>query len=292
MSRQAFSTFDLTPGNVIAGRFRIEGPSRQAGLAAAFRAQDEQGGGPCELVVLPASLFDEARQAEEFRRALEPWLEVRTRHVARVRELVVLGGETLMEVCDLPQGRPLREWLQEHRVMASGPAVRLGMDLLQGALAIHERGLVHGDIKPQTIFVEPEGQGPDLHGVLVDGGVTAGLWSAKHLGDRTALIGTPFYAPVEQFGGEAPDVQSDVYNVATVLFELLTGVLPWPGKSLLEVFQAKLERQPPRMASRAPTSDVDPALERVIGRGLMAERDERYSSAAAFLAALEPFSAA
>src|SRR6185295_19899496 len=109
-------------------------------------------------------------------------------------------------------------------------------------------GLVHGDIKPSTIYVDAKSKklGPQL----VDGGITPGLWNAKHLGERTALIGTPFYAPVEQFGGESPDVQSDVYNVATVLFEMATGVLPWKGKSFLEVFQAKLQKTPPSMKAR------------------------------------------
>jgi serine/threonine-protein kinase len=126
-----------------------------------------------------------------------------------------------------------------------------------------------------------------LSAQLVDGGVTPGLWNAKHLGDHTALIGTPYYAPVEQFGGDAPDVQSDIYNVDTVLFELVSGTLPWPGSSFLEVFQAKLDRNAPSMAARAPEVDVDAALEEAIVRGLMADRRERYAKASEFRKALE-----
>ena len=109
-----------------------------------------------------------------------------------------------------------------------------------------------------------------------------GLWSAKHLGDKTALIGTPFYAPVEQFGGEAPDISSDIYNVATVLYELATGVVPWPGQSFLEIFQAKLAPEPSRMRDRAPECEVPAALEEVIKGGLITDRRDRYSDAGTF----------
>ena len=87
---------------------------------------------------------------------------------------------------------------------------------------------------------------------------------------------------MHQFGGESPDVQSDVYNVATVLYELACGVLPWKGKSCLEVFQAKLEKRPPSMKARAPKSDVPAELETVILGGLMADRKERYGDAETF----------
>ena len=283
MSKTTFSPFDLVPGRVVADRFRIDANSRHSGLAMVFLAHDQLRDAACELSVFPAALFDGAGQVAEYRDSLERWTAVRSRHVASVREVQVVGG-ALMEVSDRPRGETLREWLKANCRMSRAQTLQLGLDLLDGVMAIHGRGLVHGDIKPQTIFVEQRDGG--LCPVLVDGGVTAGLWNAKHLGDRTALIGTPFYAPVEQFGGDSPDVQSDVYNVATVLFEVVTGVLPWPGRSLLEVFQAKLDRSAPSMAARAPDLDIDAGFERAVTRGLLADRTQRYEDAAGFHAAL------
>jgi serine/threonine protein kinase len=166
----------------------------------------------------------------------------------------------------------------------------IGVSTLEALEAVHARKLVHGDIKPSTVHVqERDGTSAALAVQLVDGGVTPGLWNAKHLGDRTALIGTPFYAPVEQFGGESPDVASDVYNVAAVLFELCTGVLPWPGRSFLEIFQAKLEKHAPSMRKRAPDVEVEPEFELAVQRGLFADKRQRYATAAQFKAALQPF---
>jgi serine/threonine-protein kinase len=255
-------------------------------MSTAFQAEDQKGKGAVELQVFPAALFENRKQAAEFAQSMTGWLKVDSEHVARAREVHVLDDGTIVFVTELPHGKSLRDWRGEQHVPAS-QVVEIGEQLCAGLAAIHDAGLVHGDIKPHTVHV---GEKKKVHATLVDGGITPGLWTAKHLGDKTALIGTPFYAPVEQFGGDSPDVQSDVYNVATVLFELATGVLPWKGKSFLDIFQAKLEKTPPSMKARAPKVDVPKALEDAIAAGLMADKKQRYKSAEAFgkaLAAIE-----
>ena len=166
--------------------------------------------------------------------------------------------------------------------MEESELVELACYLLAGLVASHERGLVHGDIKPSAIYFRP-GEGV---GQFVDGGITPAMWAAKHLGTRTALIGTPFYAPIEQFTGDSPDELSDLYNLATVMYEQLTGVLPWSGKGYIEVFQSKMQKTPPKMATRAPGVEIHPSLEAVVAVGLRAERSERHPSAEVFLARL------
>jgi serine/threonine protein kinase len=280
MHDEGFSLFDLAPGKRVAERFRVVRPHRQSGLATTLEVIEEPGGERRELTVFPSALFEGPAQAEAYRRTWEPWMGVVSPHVLRVREALTLPHSTVALVTDFPAGPTLRDWMREHGRMDSARAIDVGLQLLDGLTAIHAAGLVHGDVKPQTIYLPPsEGQ---LRGLLVDGGITTGLWNAKHLGERTALIGTPFYAPVEQFGGESPDVQSDIYNLATVLFELITGVLPWPGSTLLEVFQAKLDRNPPSMRKRAPGLEIQPELEEAICAGLLADRARRYAKAEDF----------
>lgn len=289
MALETFSLFDLAPGKQVAGRFRIQKPQRQSGLSTTFEALDEKAGsGPdarCALVVFPGPLFEGAAQAEAFRAQWRPWQAVKSDHVIAIRDVLALPQNTTLVVTDFPAGSALRDWLKEHHRMSSQDVLTFGRGLLDGLCAVHAQKLVHGDIKPQTIFVDAQ-RGKAPHGVLVDGGITTGLWNAKHLGEHTALIGTPYYAPVEQFGGESPDVQSDIYNLATVLFECATGVLPWPGSSMLEVFQAKLDKHAPSMRKRAPKVSVDAGLEKVIVQGLLADRRQRYSTAAEFRDAL------
>lgn len=275
---------DLSPDVVLAGRYRIVGPHRQGGLYAALEVRTLDTDERCELQLFPAALFDRSHQVHEFARDLEPWKHVDSPFVVRVREVLTLDASHLALVTDFPRGEPLRKQLDDAHHFPPEFVLSLGARLLEGLAAIHERGLVHGDVKPSTIHVRDGDEGPLP--TIVDGGVTPGLWKAKGMGDKTALIGTPYYAPIEQFGGDAPDVRSDIYNVATVLYECLTGVLPWPGKTFLEVFQAKLQEKPPAMARRAPKVRVDARLEAAIVRGCMADRNDRYASALEFRDAL------
>ncbi len=283
MSDSPLTLFDLVPGKVIGKRFTIQRSFRQGGMSATFIVIDGDCEQERELQVFPSALFDRLDQASEFADHLSQWCQVSSSAVLSVHEVITRGDGTVLLLTDLPQGKSLREWVAENKNMELSDVVDLGCHLLSGLEEIHGAGQVHGDIKPHTIHFD----GDPLKSVLVDGGITTGLWSAKHLGDKTALIGTPFYAPVEQFGGDSPDVQSDVYNLATVLYELCVGVVPWPGSSFLEVFQAKLESRPPSMRSRARDIEVPEALEQAIVGGLLADRRERYADAQTFREALE-----
>jgi serine/threonine protein kinase len=283
MSDRTLTLFDLAPGKVIADRYQIQRANRHGGMSATFEVKDAETNDLLELQVFPAALFETKDQARDFGGVLEAWKRIDSEAVALVRDVQVRGDGTLLLVTDMPPETSLRSWLTEHKRMEVSEVRALGLRLLAALETIHSSGQIHGDIKPHTVHL---GEGAET-AVLVDGGITSGLWSAKHLGDKTALIGTPFYAPVEQFGGDSPDVQSDLYNVATVLYELLTGVVPWPGSSFLEVFQAKLEKRPPSMRARAPEVEVPHELEQAIIGGLLADRRERFASARAFRDALE-----
>lgn len=285
MSSESPSIFELIPGKLVADRYAITRHRRHNELAYFFETEDRESGDRRELIYFPATLFEEAGQIDEFIAGCEPWKAIASSHVVRTREVIRCSDDSVILVTDYAEGPSLRERLRAHGRMEASSAIRLGLELLEGLVAIHEAGGVHGDIKPQTIYLGSE-QDDEAHACLVDGGITPGLWHAKQLGDSTSLIGTPVYASVEQFGGEAPDVQSDVYNVATVLFELVCGAMPWAGTNFLEIFQAKLDKGRPSMKARAPEVEVDPELEAVIVRGLMADRRDRYATSAEFLDAL------
>jgi len=272
----AYSLFQLAPGVTLQDRYEIQDTNRAGSMSAAFRAKDNSDGSECEIQAFPAGLFENVEQAEDFAASMRGWKGVSSGAVLCIRSVEVLEDGSILVVTDLPTGDSLRDLLNTKGAFSPAEVQSIGTTILGGLSAVHAAGHIHGDIKPNAIHLT--GVGP----VLVDGGITMGLWSAKHLGDKTALIGTPFYAPVEQFGGEAPDISSDIYNVATVLYELTTGVVPWPGQSFLEIFQAKLAPEPARMRDRAPECEVPAALEEVIKGGLITDRRERYSDAGTF----------
>ncbi len=276
--------FDFAPGRRVDDRFEIGTSQRQGGMFAAFDIIDLSNGEPRELQVFPSGIFETPAQSRDFATELDGWRAVTAPRVLRVHEVIARGDFVLL-LTDRPRGPSLRSWLAGRKRLDVDVAVALGCDALEGLEAIHANGLVHGDVKPFTIHVE------EVHGapraMLVDGGITKGLWTAKHLGEKTALIGTPVYAPVEQFGGDSPNAQSDIYNVATVLFELIAGAVPWPGSSFLEVFQAKLAPAVPTIRQRAPDIKVPTAVEEAILDGLRSDARERWATAREFRSALQ-----
>jgi serine/threonine-protein kinase len=280
MSVKSLTLFDLAPGKDLLERYTIRRAHRQGGMSTTFEVEDKKRMSSCEVQVFPSALFENPQQAREFADSLSAWMRVDNKHVLTARDVHALEDGSILYVTDMPSGGSLRDWLRTHPVSPAETVIEIGKQLLEGLSAVHAAGLVHGDIKPTTIQIDDSGKKPRI--VLADGGITPGLWSAKHLGEKTALIGTPFYAPIEQFGGESPNVQSDVYNVATVLFEAATGTIPWKGKSFIEVFQSKLDKRPPSMRSRAPKVEVPKELEDAIAGGLMADKGERYATAEEF----------
>ncbi len=278
MAQTSLSLFDLAPGKVVCDRWEITRSYRQGGMSATFEVNDREAGAVRELQVFPSALFGDVEQTADFAGVMEAWSAIESPAVLGVHTVQSLEDGTLVLATGFPPEKSLRDWLNENERMAAGEVIELAIGLLDGLAAIHDAGQVHGDIKPYTIHIDDEDRSP----VLIDGGITPGLWSAKHLGDKTALIGTPYYAPVEQFGGESPDVQSDIYNLATVLFELTAGCVPWAGVSFLEVFQAKLSKEPPTISERAAGVELPEGFEQAIRGGLMTDRRERYTTAADF----------
>ena len=255
-------------------------------MSAAFRVMDESASEERELQAFPASLFENSKQADSFAEALRVWADIHSEAIVSPENVEVFEDGAVVIVTPFPEGTALRTAFEEKGRFSAQEVLNLGASLLEGLEVCHEAGVAHGDIKPTTIFMGASGPS------LVDGGVTPGLWAAKHLGTRTALIGTPFYAPIEQFGGDCPDARSDVYNLATVLYELLTGAMPWRGRSYIEVFQSKMQPEAPSMRSIAPDVDVDPGLEAAIATALRGKRMERHESAAAFRSSLAELSLA
>jgi serine/threonine-protein kinase len=254
-------------------------------MSVAFEVDDLETEETLELQHFPAGLFESDEQADEFADSLRAWTQFYTPAIVSVREVLSVGEAGLVLLTDSPKGEPLRTRLEVEPVMQPKLAVALARELLTALAVLHEYGLVHGDIKPNTIFVA--GRGAKLSSQLVDGGITSALWMAKDLGDKTALIGTPYYAPAEQFGGESPDVRSDLYNVATVLFELIAGRLPWVGRNFLEVFQAKISTHVTSLRGSARGVEISDELERAVTSGIQADPDKRFQSAEEFLAAIE-----
>lgn len=150
--------------------------------------------------------------------------------------------------------------------------------------AAHERGLVHRDLKPANILVTSSGGGGRAeHAYLTDFGIAKERAGAG-LTRTAAFIGSPHYAPPEQFEGKELDGRADQYALAGVLVECLTGEPPFVRNLDVAVMYAHLHDPPPRLAERRP--ELPPRLDAVVARAMAKRRDDRYESCSAFIDAV------
>lgn len=251
-------------GAVVAGRYTIEAELGRGGMGAVWAARDAETGAAVALKTLlrgggrawgPEAVL---RLKEEFRRVSE----VLHPNLVRLYELHLVDGEVFFSM-ERVDGVDLLRWVLPHGTADAGPhpevLARLGAavpQVLAGLGALHARGLVHRDIKPQNVRVCPDGRVVVLDFGLVAGG--ADPWAP--LDGRGQ--GTPHWMAPEQAAGGDVGPAADLYAVGVMLYQALTGVLPFRGTAA-EVLHAKRTVRAPRPGVRAP--GVPPALDALVG---------------------------
>jgi hypothetical protein len=188
-------------------------------------------------------------------------------------------------VMDFVNGQTLRQLLVGETRLAPVRAVAIVRQVLAGLIHAHGHGIIHRDIKPENILVTPVvGHGEQVR--IVDFGL-AKLRDEGSITTGRMAVGTPGYMSPEQTVGEKVDERADVYAVGIILYELLAGTKPFTGKSPFDVMRMHREVPPPPLAQAAPGVEISPQLEQVVMTALAKPRDQRFATAADFLAALE-----
>jgi serine/threonine-protein kinase len=258
--------------------YRIEAPVARSGMASIFRAVDQRDGRIVALKIPHPDLEADPLLFDRFQR--EAGIGEKLNHPAVMR---VIGGEErsrvymVMEWCE---GRLLREILNEGR-MAQERAIHIAVDVLDALEYVHEQGIVHRDLKPENIMVDEHD-----HIKLIDFGI-AGDMAARRLtyASFTPAIGTPNYISPEQVKGKRGDGRSDLYAMGVILYEMLTGKLPFNGPSPLAAMNERLLNHPVPPSVVEPS--IGPQLQEVIYRALERDPKHRYAHAREFKRDLE-----
>jgi serine/threonine-protein kinase len=268
---------EVTDGTLVDGRYRIERRLGSGGMADVYCAYDHQLGRQIALKVLHRRFARDREFVERFRREASAAAGLQHPNVVGVFDRGEYDGTYYIAMEYLP-GRTLKDVIREDSPLDQLRAIDYAIQILQAASFAHRRGIVHRDIKPHNVIV-----GGDGRLKVTDFGIARA--GASEMTETGSIMGTAQYLSPEQAQGQRVGAQSDLYSIGVVLYEMLTGRVPFTGESAVSIALKHVSEEPP--ALRALRPDVHPRLEQAVGRALLKDAAQRYASADEFIAALE-----
>ncbi|MDB5342001.1 MAG: serine/threonine protein kinase [Schlesneria sp.] len=251
------------------GRFQICEVLGYGSMGIVYRAYDPN---LMREVALKAPHFDSVQTTQEFLKEARVAAHIRHSHICPIYEAGEIDGQYYI-ILALINGEALSvRW--KRQLPSPDEATGIVVKVAKALDSLHREGIIHQDIKPQNILLDEHGEP-----LLTDFGLASRTSAAPD-----GFMGTPAYMPPEQLVGEPSDQRSDVYSLGVVLYQALTGELPFVG-SLSEVVMGILHRDPPAPQTRRP--ELDETLSAICLKAIAKERIHRYQTAGDFAAALE-----
>ena len=273
------------PGRILAGRYRIVERVGQGGMGEVYRAQDLKLGQPVALKFLAEPFGRDAGRLEALLAEVRLARRVSHPNVCRVHDVEETDGMHFLSM-EFVDGEDLASLLRRIGRLPADKAIETAREICAGLGAIHDRGVIHRDLKPSNVMIDGRG-----HARITDFGLAEPQGASD---DPDMIVGTPAYlAPECLLEGRAPTVQSDLYSLGLVLYEVFTGRPAFDATTLKEMILLRREAKPTSPSRHQ--RDIDPVIERLILVCLEKDPGRRPPSALAVAASLpggDPLAAA
>jgi YVTN family beta-propeller protein len=269
----------LAPGTTVAG-YRIEALIGRGGMGAVYRAEEEGLGRKVALKVIAPELAQDERFRERFLRESRIAASLDHPHVIPIYQAGEEDGVVYLAMRYV-EGYDLANLVAEEGALEPKRTVDLLSQIAEALDAAHEKGLVHRDVKPSNVLIAVAG-GRE-HCYLGDFGLTKRTGSLSGVTAVGEVVGTLEYVAPEQITGDPLDERADVYSLACVLYECLTGQAPFPRATDVALLWAHVHEEPTPPSKARP--DLPKELDTVLARGLAKEPGRRYRSAGELMAA-------
>lgn len=265
-------------GQVLNGRYEIKQRLGGGGMAVVYKATDTYLGRPVSIKVLREQLATDPALLQRFRREAKAVASLSHPNVVSLFD-VGQEGETNYLVMEYVEGETLKKRISERGALSPAATVGIAVQILDALEHAHGKKVIHRDIKPHNILITPSGLVK-----VTDFGIARAVDGSTlvHTGE---IVGSAHYFSPEQAKGQPVDACSDLYSLGVVIFEMLTGRLPFEGDNPLTIALKHIQEEAPD--ARLINGLVPYGLERIVRRALAKEPSQRYQSAAEFRADLE-----
>ncbi len=262
---------------MVDGRYRAVKRLGSGGMAEVWCVEDEVLGRRVALKLLGGRFVDDPEFRERFRREARAAAGLAHPNIVGIYDRSEWDGVPYIAM-ELVDGKTLKELVTERGPLPPDVAIAFTEQILRALGYAHRRGIVHRDVKPQNVIIDSEGQAK-----VADFGIARAADS--EMTQTGAMVGTVQYLSPEQAEGRPVDHRSDLYSTGIVLYELLTGQVPFDGEAPISIAIKQINEPPVPPGQLEP--GIPPALEAVVMRALEKDPERRFQSADEFVAALE-----
>jgi serine/threonine protein kinase/tetratricopeptide (TPR) repeat protein len=243
------STLELGRGTIFAGRYEVLDELGSGGMGKVYRVFDRKLGDEAALKLIRPEIAANRKTIERFKNELKIARKIAHTHVGRMYDLGEEKGIYFIAMEYVP-GENLKSFIRRSGHLTVGKAVSLARQVCKGLAEAHRFGVIHRDLKPSNIMIDAEGNAR-----IMDFGIARTLES-KDITGLGIIIGTPEYMSPEQAQGQKVDQRTDLYALGVVLYEMITGQVPFEDESTLNILR-KHEFEQPR-----PPKDLNPEIPR------------------------------
>ena len=265
-------------GELIAERYELEELVGAGGMSSVYRAQDSLLERHVALKVMHEQLMSDGDHVERFRREARLAAQLSHPNIVTVIDRGEQDGRQFI-VFEYVEGENLKALIEREAPLPERAAIELALQIADGLAFAHGHGLVHRDVKPQNVLLTEDGRAK-----VTDFGIARSIEVHRGLTQTGTVMGTSDYISPEQARGRPVDACSDIYSLGAVVYELLTGEVPFPGENFVSVAMRHINEPPPSVRQHRP--ELSPRLDAAIRRAMAKDPEDRFPSMEAFAAEL------
>jgi serine/threonine-protein kinase len=266
-------------GELIGGRYEIEELVGTGGMSSVYRARDRVLERRVALKILHEHFSADPEYVERFRREARAIARLNHPNIVTVIDRGEFGKRQFIVFEHIP-GENLKEVVEREGQLPVAQALALTHQIARGLAFAHQHGVVHRDVKPQNVLLDESGTAK-----VTDFGIARSLDPGEELTQTGTLLGTSDYIAPEQASGEPIDARSDQYSLGVLLYELLTGAVPYPADSFMAVAMRHLRDPVPSVRERR--RDVPDRVDKIVVRAMAKSPADRFPSIEAMMGAIE-----